>query len=276
LQYFEMFGCRALYQDGWKAIVYHAIQSDEPGLDAAPWELYNVVDDPSETNDLAAAEPERLRAMVERWWQEAERNQVLPLDNRPFAEFVFNRPSAVPERATYVYWPGTGMVSEEAAVNTRSRDHLITAHVDGDGEGVLIAQGSLLGGWTFFKRGATLSYVHNFARWRQYRVDADIALAPGPHTVAFRFTKTTATGGDGELIVDGEVVARSEIRRVTPIRYSLTGAGLWCGRGGDLAVCDDYRGPFPWSGTLHRVVVEVAGPAPVDAEAEAEAALGVQ
>jgi arylsulfatase A-like enzyme len=276
VQYYEMFGSRALYQDGWKAVIYHAMQSDDPGLDVVPWELYNVVDDPSETRDLARDEPERLEAMVERWWQEAERNHVLPLDNRAFADFVFNRPSAVPERATYVYWPGTGMVSEEAAVNTRNRDHVITAYVDGDGEGVLLSQGSLLGGWTFFKGGSTLSYVHNFARWREYRVDAEVALAPGPHTLQFRFTSTSARGGDGELLVDGAVVARAEFKRVTPIRFSLTGVGLWCGRGGNLEVCDDYTGRFPWQGVLHRVVVEVEGPPDVDAAAEAEAALDAQ
>jgi arylsulfatase len=273
VQYYEMFGSRALYQDGWKAVVYHDMQSDVPGIDVVPWELYDVEADPAETRDLAASEPERLRAMIERWWQEAERNQVLPLDNRAFADFVFNRPSSAPPRATYVYWPHTGMISEEAAVNTRARDHVITAHVDGDGEGVLLSQGSLLGGWTFFKRGGRLSYVHNYARWRQYRVDGDVALAPGPHTLTFRFVKAPGPGGEGELLVDGAPVARAEFRRVTPIKFSLTGVGLWCGRGGNLAVCDDYEGAFPWNGTLRRVVVEVEGPPHVDAAAEAEVAL---
>jgi arylsulfatase len=273
VQYYEMFGSRALYQDGWKAVVYHDMQSDLPGIDVVPWELYDVEADPAETRDLAASEPERLRAMIDRWWEEAERNQVLPLDNRAFADFVFDRPSSAPPRATYVYWPGTGMVSEEAAVNTRARDHTISAHIDGDGEGVLLSQGSLLGGWTFFKRGSRLSYVHNYARWRQYRVDADVSLEPGPHRLTFRFVKTAGPGGDGELLVDGAAVARAEFRRVTPIKFSLTGTGLWCGRGGNLAVCDDYEGPFPWTGTLRRVVVEVAGRPHVDAAAEAEVAL---
>ncbi len=276
VQYYEMFGCRALYQDGWKAVVFHDIQSDRPGLDVAAWELYDVRADPSETRDLAAAEPERLQAMVDRWWREAERNHVLPLDNRPFADFVFDRPSAVPERATYTYWPGTGMVSEEAAVNTRSRDHVITASVEGDGEGVLISQGSLLGGWTFFKQGSTLAYVHNYAHWREYRVVADVTLGPGAHSLTFRFTKSTATGGDGELLVDGAVVATAQLKRVTPIRFSLTGAGLWCGRGGHLAVCDDYTGPFPWTGVLRRVTVEVEGPPHIDAAGAAEVAMETQ
>ena len=156
-----MFGCRALYHDGLEGgRCYH----DDPGRTSpastkVPWELYDVVEPtrPSATTSRPRS-PSGSQAMVERWWEEAERNHVLPLDNRPFSEFVFNRPSAVPRpRATYVYWPGSGMVSEESAVNMRNRDHVVTAHVDGDGEGVLLSQGSLLGGWTFFKRGSTLS-----------------------------------------------------------------------------------------------------------------------
>ncbi|MET1000906.1 MAG: arylsulfatase [Acidimicrobiia bacterium] len=273
LQYYEMLGCRALYMDGWKAVVYHPIQSAAPGLDTVPWELYHVAVDRSETHDLAAQEPDRLARMVERWWAEAERNQVLPLDNRAWADFVFDKPPPVPERATYVYWPATGMVSEEAAVNVRNRDHTITAEIDGPGEGVLLSQGSLLGGWSLFVRDGRVSYVHNLAGYREYRVDAPIALGPGTHTVEFRFTKTGEHRGTGILAVDEEVLAEGEIRRTTPMRFSITGVGLWCGRGGNLPVCDDYTGPFPWTGTLARVVVRVIGTPHVDAEAEAEIAM---
>jgi hypothetical protein len=77
-------------------------------------------------------------------------------------------------------------------------------------------------------------------------------------------------------VLDGEVLERAELARVTPIRFSLTGAGLWCGRGGNLAVCDDYAGPFPWTGTLDRVVIQVAGLPHVDKDATADAALQVQ
>ena len=152
VQYYEMLGCRALYMDGWKAVVYHPIQAEAPGLDGVPWELYHVAVDRSETHDLASDEPERLARMIERWWDEAERNQVLPLDNRAWSDSVFGKPLLVPERDTYVYWPATGMVSEEAAVNVRNRDHTITAEIDGPGDGVLLSQGSLLGGWSFFVR----------------------------------------------------------------------------------------------------------------------------
>jgi arylsulfatase len=84
-QYYEMFGCQALYHDGWKAVTYHPMMSDKPGLDRVRWELYHVDDDPSEVHDLADERPELLADLVERWWAEAERHQVLPLDNRPFS-----------------------------------------------------------------------------------------------------------------------------------------------------------------------------------------------
>ena len=113
--------------------------------------------------------------MVERWWEEAERNHVLPLDNRPFADFVFDRPSAVPERADVrVLARHRHGVGGSGGQHAQPRPRRSPRIVEGDGEGVLLSQGSLLGGWTFFKRGSTLAYVHNFARWREYRVDADV------------------------------------------------------------------------------------------------------
>ena len=83
-QYFEMLGCRAIYEDGWKAVVYHEIFDQRVDWDDDVWELYNVAVDASECHDLAAEEPERLARLIERWWEEAERYRVLPLDNAPF------------------------------------------------------------------------------------------------------------------------------------------------------------------------------------------------
>lgn len=89
-----MLGCRTLYHEGFKAVTYHDVQLDEPGPDQAPRELYDLRADPSKCHDLAEAQPELLEAMIERWWAEAERNQVLPLDNLPFSELVFGRLSS--------------------------------------------------------------------------------------------------------------------------------------------------------------------------------------
>jgi Sulfatase len=279
VQYFEMLGCRALYQDGWKAVTYQEIQADEPRLDQAVWELYDLRADPSECHDLASTEPDRLAAMIDRWWEEAERNQVLPLDNRPFSELVFQRTPTVAPRARYTYWPGRAPVPESVAVNVRSRAHDITAHVTiPDGlevvEGVLAVQGSVLGGWSFhLLADGRLVYVHNLAGWRLYRVEASIGrLAPGDHTLAFRFRPPAA-----ELLVDEAVVGTGEVTRTVWSRFSLTGAGLTAGWSPDFSPADeDYRDRFAFTGTLHKVDIDVEGLPVVDAEAEAEAIIAAQ
>ncbi|MGH9137313.1 MAG: arylsulfatase [Acidimicrobiales bacterium] len=271
-QYYEMFGCRALYHEGWKAVVYHEIRADEPGLDRAGWELYDLRADPSECHDLAASEPDRLAQLVERWWAEAERYQVLPLDNRPFSDFVLSRPPAVPPRDRYVYWPGRAPVPESVAVNVRGRPHTITAYITvgedcGVLEGVLAVQGSVLGGWSFhLLRDGRLCYVHNLSGLQLDRVEANVeGLAPRDHTLAFRFTAPHA-----EIVVDGRVIGEGTIERTTWSRFSLTGAGLTVGWAPDLSPADgDYRGRFPFSATLRYVDIDVSGTPRVDPVAEA-------
>jgi hypothetical protein len=284
-QYYEMFGCRALYHDGWKAVTYQEIQADDPPLDQAAWELYDLRADPSECHDLAAEEPDRLAELVDRWWDEAERNQVLPLDNRPFSDLVFARPVAVAPRDRYTYWPGRAPVPESVAVNVRGRPHTISAYVtiddaDAEGgagavEGVLVVQGSVLGGWSFHLLGdGRLCYVHNLAGWRHYRVEASIgALEPGDHVLGFRMTPPKA-----ELLVDGAVVGTGEVRRTVWSRFSLTGAGLTVGWSPDFSPADgDYRGRFAFTGgTLHRVDIDVSGTPALDPEQEARDAIASQ
>lgn len=278
-QYFEMFGCRALYHRGWKAVTYHTIQDTSQPFEEDAWELYHVAEDPSECHDLAGRHAEKLRELVERWWIEAARYQVLPLDNRPLSSFVLEHPAAVPDRARYVYYPGAGPVPEEVAVNVRNRSHTVTAEVEvpaGGGEGVLVAQGSGLGGWSFFLLEGALRYVHNYVGLEEHRVHSDVAVAPGPHVLAFRYEKTGEHRGRGTLLVDGEVVGEGEIPVFTPLRFSLSGAGLTCGYGDGLPVCRDHAGTFPFTGRIHRVVVEVEGPPYRNPFAEAEAAMASQ
>jgi hypothetical protein len=278
-QYYEMFGCRALYDDGWKAVTYHPIQSDSPGLADATWELYDVRTDPSECHDLAAEEPERLAAMVAKWWDEAERNEVLPIDNRPFSAFVFERPTSLPARSSYTYYPSSLAVPEPAAVNVRNRSHRITAHVivgNEDVEGVLLALGSRLGGWTLFMKDAQLQYVHNYVALTEQRLAGAANLTRGPHTLGFAFAKTGEHRGDGSLLVDGVVVARGELAPFTPVRFSLHGAGLSCGRDVGLPVSAAYDDEFAFTGRIERVVVEVDGPEVIDLEEEAAGAIAQQ
>lgn len=273
-QYYEMLGCRAIYHEGWKAVVYHPIQSDEPGLDTDAWELYDVTADPSECVDLADAEPERLAELVDLWWAEAEKYQVLPLDNRPFSEFVIDRPRP-PDRERYVYYPNAAMVPEPVAVNLKNRSFLITAEIEvaeGDDpvEGVVMVEGTVLGGWSLHVADSRLSYVHNVSGYAELRVDAAVTLPAGPHTLGFRFDRTADFTGRGTLLVDGQDVGGTDLAGLTMNRYSITGDGLTVGYALGIPPCDDYVAPFRFTAGLQRVVVDVRGSPFVDAEAEAD------
>jgi arylsulfatase len=272
-QYYEMFGCRALYHDGWKAVVSHPFVDTAQRFDDDVWELYHVAADPSECHDLAAAHPEKVQELVERWWVEAGRHQVLPLDNRPMSEFVIERPVSVPPRARYVYYPGAAQVPEVVAPNVRNRSHTVTADVELPGEGVLIAQGSGLGGWALWVAEGRLTYTHNLGGTEQHEVTSATPLPAGRHALGFRFERTGEHRGTGALFVDGLEVGRAELPRFTPGRFSLTGAGVTCGYSGNLAVAAATAPPATFTSTIHRVVVDVDGTPPVDGAGEVAAAM---
>lgn len=276
-QYYEMFGCRAIYHEGWKAVTFVPIAQFDHDFDADRWELYHVAVDPSEGHDRADDEPDRLRSMIDLWWSEARRNQVFPLDAAPFDHLFGQRPPVGPaERDRVVYHPGTGAVAEEVAVDVRNRNHRITAEVTigaEAAEGMLVAQGSGLSGWALYVQGGRLVYVHNFVGLEERRVVSDVPVPVGDHTLGYRFERTGDHRGLGTLSIDDRPVGQVEIERFTPTRFSLTGDGLWCGRHPGLPVDRSYRAPFPFRGTLHRVVVEVEGEAGRDPTAEAELAI---
>jgi len=269
-QYFEMLGSRAIYHDGWKAVTFHALGNMyDDGLDAnAPfdddvWELYHVAEDLSETQDLAAKEPERLAEMIELWWQEARRNDVLPLDNRPLEAILHPRPRRRGSRRRYEYRPFGAPVPEASAVHLPNRGHTITAHVDlrGDGvaEGILLAMGSALGGFSFYLRDGRLRYVHNLYSKERHVIGSDEVITPGEHELAYSYSKTKGFSGTGTLLVDGRAVGVGEIPLFTPMSFSGTGGGLTCGYEMGPAVGDDYVAPFRCNAGIRRVVVEVSG-----------------
>lgn len=280
-QYYEMFGCRAIYHEGWKAVTYHRMMLPEGSFDEDHWELYDLENDPTELDDLSEQRPDKLRELVERWWVEAARYNVLPLDDRPLSELVLQRPTGTPPRSRYVYYPGGGRVPEVMGARLNNRSHAVTAEVDwpdGGAEGVLMAQGSILGGWTLFVRDGRLTYVHNLSSYREHRVSAELDLASGEHTLGFRFVKhDEGNKGHVHLLVDGEEVGDERIGYFTPLRFSFVGHGLTCGYDGTLAVVDDYRSPYTFTrGALRRVLVDVDGEPFVDAEGEAEVAVTTQ
>ena len=277
-QYFEMFGCRALYHEGWKAVTHVSMLDGETASDADRWELYDVRGDPAETHDLADAEPVRLQAMVDRWWVEAEQYQVLPVDSAPFFEAISREP-VTPARGRYVYWPGTGPVDEAAAVNVRCRTHRVTVEVDipdTGAEGVLVTQGSGHGGWALWVADGRLAYAHNFVALEESRVVSDVPLTAGRHELGVRYDHGTGLGGVATLLVDDMAVGSVDVPRFTLTRWSICGDGLTIGYSMALPVVADYASPFPFTGTLHRVVIDVEGETVIDIRARAEQAMRAQ
>ena len=135
-----------------------------------------------------------------------------------------------------------------------------------------MAQGSGLGGWTFYLHGGRPAYAHNFVSLEEQWVEADDPVPPGRHELTYRFERTGPHRGIGHLGVDGVEVARVDIPRFTLTKFSVTGAGLTCGYSDGLPVTRRYTAPFRFTGTLERLVVEVDGEPFADPEIAAQAA----
>jgi arylsulfatase len=286
-QHFEMFGSRALYHDGWKAVTYKpvgplygdGINWNAP-FDEDRWELYHVAEDPAELHDLAEEHPDRLADLIRRWWEEARRNQVLPLDNRVLHTLVHPKPDWRRPRLSFTYYPGTSPVPETVAANVKNRSHSIEVEVTvppgPPPVGVLLAQGTVLGGFSLHLVDGRLRYVHNLYGKERHVIAADRTVDPGHHRLAFRFDRGEDGGGRATLEVDGAPVAEGVIPSFTVAAFSATGAGLTCGYELGPAVGDDYRAPFSCTATIHRATVTLSEQVPVNPMVEFERIMSEQ
>ncbi len=295
-QYFEMFAHRAIYHDGWRAVCpFPGTSFAEAGvsfgqlelsedelrkLDAGGWELYHVEVDPAETNDLAEQERAKLIEMIALWYTEAGKYDVLPLDSRGTMRFADPRPQIAAPRDTYVYFPGTQSVPENVAAKVLNRAHAITVEAefaDGD-QGVLACHGSNVGGYVLFVQDGRLHYVHNYVGAEELAVSSDGPIPAGRHALRYEFEPTGApdlmagrgTPGVGRLFVDGEQVGQGELAVTVPLALGL-GSGFAVGRNPGSATSTRYASPFPFTGTISKVTVDVSGKPDHD-EAEAKKA----
>ena len=216
-QYFEMIANRGIYQDGWYA---NTTPPHGPWILNAPlpspteykWELYNLNEDYSQFNDLAAKMPDKLKQMQKLFDQEAAKYQVLPLDNRSFARAVEPRPSATAGKTVFTY---TGVNSGNQISTSPSllgRSYTITADVtvpEGGGDGMIVTTGGRWGGYGFYILKGHPVFDYNMLILAQYRWEGKDVLTPGKHTLVFDYTYDgpgVAKGGTGVLKVDGQVV----------------------------------------------------------------------
>lgn len=247
-QYFELVGDRALWHRGWKAVARHAKGED---YDADCWELYHLDTDFSEVDDLATAEPERLRGMIKLWWSEAEKFGVLPLDDREteraYAWFKRN------PTTRYEYQPGMARVDRLMLPAVTDRSYSISAELDlpsRTAEGVILSWGNRFGGCVLYVKDGSLVYEYVFTESVSHELRAGIA--PGTRRVGVRLSRTGKNAARAALLLDDSVVGTVDIPK-TWSTYGIT-AGLTCGLAG-APVSDAYRPPFAFTGTLHRVVV---------------------
>ena len=280
-QYYAMLGTRALWEDGWKAVALHAPFTGKGHFDQDQWELYHVDADRSESKDLAKEYPEKVQALVKAWFEEAEKNFVLPLDDRSaMQQLNVERPTEEPPRERYVYYPGTAPVPEGVAVNVRGRSYKVLANIeitDPNCSGVIFAHGSRFGGHSLFIKEKKLYYVYNFLGIKPEQQFVSGELAPGKYTVGMEFIREKAgphheSLGKALLYVNDKVVAEGPMK-TQPGKFSLSGDGLCVGYDSEDAVSKEYKSPGTFKGgTIFGVGVTVEKKQYNDLEKEAEAA----
>jgi arylsulfatase len=300
-QYFEMLGHRSLYHDGWRAVcpwpgtsfaasgrafgdeISHDMLND---LDAHGWELYHVAADPAETRNLAAQEPDRLIEMVGRWYVEAGRYNVLPIDSRGTQRIALERPWVAESQQRYVFYPDTQGVVAAAAPRTLNRPHSFVAEVHipaGGADGVLLSFGGNDGGFSFYVQGNRLCYLHNYLALDYFYVTSNDPLPSGHHLLGMQFEPTgTADIKHGKgvpakvtLLLDGVAIGSGELPHTVPIRLGQGGA-LLVGMDSGAPVSPRYTPPFRYGGELRRVVIDVSGEDVLDQHAELTAYLRKQ
>ena len=269
-QYFEMFGNRAIYHDGWLAGTIHkAPWEPKPRhpLTEDVWELYDVRADFSLANDLAAKNPAKLAEMQATFMAEAEKYHVLPIDDRTVERVnpqLAGRPDLMGGRTSLTLAQGMTGMSENVFLNIKNKSKTITAEVEvpeGGGQGTIIAQGGRFGGWTLYMNDGKPGYHYNFLGLQHFEIESGNALTPGKHTIRFEFAYDgggLAKGGTGTLYVDDKQVATGRIEHTQPGIFS---ADETADVGVDLAtpvvekVGSEAKSRF--NGEIARVTVEV-------------------
>lgn len=266
-QYFEMFGNRAIYDHGWIAGARHprlpwqgTINAD---FEKDPWELYNIEEDFSEANNLAAKNPEKLAKLQKLFLSEARKYNVLPLDDRVFERFdVQDRPSLASGRTTFIYYSSGVSIPEGSAPNLKNRSFTITAEVEipeNGAEGVLLTQGGRFAGWGFFLKDSKPTYVYNFVNAERYIIQSPEKLAPGKSTIKFNFDYDgggVGAGGIGRLFINNQPVAEGRIAKTIPYRLALDET-FDVGRDTGTPIVETYQVPFAFTGNLQKVTLNL-------------------
>ncbi len=283
-QYFEMFANRAIYHDGWIAAttppappwLLGTAKLPEDVVNGYKWELYNIAEDYSESNDLAAKMPDKLRGLQELFMVEATKYNVFPLDNSVLPRIIAPRPSATAGRNTFTYSGELSGLPESDAPSILNRSYTITAEVDIPGsagstvgragsqdssEGMIVTEGGRFGGYGLYLLKGKPVFLYNFLDLERFRWEGQDALAPGKHTIVFDFKYDGpgfGKGGTGVLKVDDKEVATNKIPHTIPFIIAIEET-FDVGVDTRTGVEDkDYQVPFRFTGKLDKLTLKLA------------------
>ncbi|MGC2460311.1 MAG: arylsulfatase [Steroidobacteraceae bacterium] len=267
-QYFEIFGNRGVYFDGWLAGTVHKAPWEtkvRAPLTDDRWELYDTKSDFSLANDLASKNPEKLHEMQAIFMREAIANHVLPIDDRSWERVnpeLAGRPDLMLGRKSLTVYEGMFAIPENAFINVKNTSLSITADVvvpDQPANGVLIAQGGRFGGWSLYVKDGKPTYHYNFLGLKRFTVASDKPLVPGKATIVFDFAYDgggAGKGGTGTLFVNGEKVGQGRIEVTQCCGFSATeGADVGLNTGTPVSL--DYTNPFRFNGTIEKVTIDL-------------------
>ena len=267
-QYFEMFGNRALYHDGWVAACRHGKlpweTSGSASFDGDKWELYNVDKDFSEFNDLATKEPKKLRELQDLFLAEAAKYNVLPLDDR-FAERadVSTKPNNLRGITRFVYLAGTTRIPETSSPNTKNVNHVIAAEVEigNYAEGVIVCCGGKSGGYTLFMKDHKLHWEHNWFNTSRYLISSSEPIPAGKHVLSVEVVvdqeNKPGVGGKAVLHLGTKAIGEGRFEKQVPYRFTVQ-EGFDVGSDTISPVSNKYKSPFSFTGKINRVIIDIS------------------
>ncbi len=262
-QYYEQFGNRAMYKDGWKAVTIHGNRMPWVVAGTFPfekdvWELYNLNEDFSESNNLAESNPKKLEELKKVWDEHAWKNNVYPLYDDPATRIAKQFKRAFGDRKTFTYYaPGAVRIPEAVSAPIKNKSHTIETALDlkGDEQGVIVACGGVNGGYTLFIADGKLHYDYNYVNDERYSIVSP-ELPKGKVDLKFNFVKTGELKGTGELYVNGRKVAEGALAKTVPGTFSFSET-LDVGVDNGTPVSRNYKAKdhFPFTGQIDKVVI---------------------
>jgi arylsulfatase len=265
VQYFEMFGNRAIYQDGWYARTIHKapyLPNPYTSFQEDVWELYNTKEDFSLSVNLAGESADKLKELQDLFMKEAEKYHALPLDDRTFERMsaaAMGRPAIMEGRSSMTLSEGMRGLAIDVFIDLRNTAYTMTADVEvgANGNGVIVCQGGRFGGLSFYMKNGKPSFTYNFLGLESTTIAAPQTLKPGRYTLVYDFKYDgggQGKGGNGSLLVNDSKVAEGRIERTQPGIFSVDDlADVGLDEGTPVA---DYTSPAKFNGKLHKVTIE--------------------